>query len=115
MEVKGCDIVDRLDSVLLEQNMKRSALADICGFSAANISRWKHLNSIPAADVLYNVSLCIGVSFEWLLTGIEKPNTTTRQQYNLINKWERLTDEDKEALTAFIDAKLEVKKNELAG
>ena len=76
MEIKGPEIVMRIDSRLKEQNLKRKALAEKVGISVQPFTAWSKQGSIPAADTAYYIARELGVSVEWLLTGREREGLT---------------------------------------
>ena len=71
-EIKGKDIVSRIDSILKNRNLKRKAVADAVGISLQPFTSWSNRGSIPGADIAYNIAQYLGVSLEWLLTGEEE-------------------------------------------
>lgn len=77
VEIKGKDIVFRIDSVLKERNLKRKAVADAVGISLQPFTSWANRGSIPGADIAYHIAEYLNVSVDWLLTGIEKKSQTT--------------------------------------
>ena len=71
VEIKGKDIVFRIDSVLKKRNLKRKAVADAVGISLQPFTSWANRGSIPGADIAYHIAEYLNVSVEWLLTGKE--------------------------------------------
>ena len=71
-EIKGKDIVSRIDSILKNRNLKRKAVAEAVGISLQPFTSWSNRGSIPGADIAYNIAQYLGVSLEWLLTGEEE-------------------------------------------
>lgn len=76
VEIKGKDIVFRIDSVLKKRNLKRKAVADAVGISLQPFTSWANRGSIPGADIAYHIAEYLGVSVDWLLTGIERKAET---------------------------------------
>lgn len=74
VEIKGKDIVVRIDSILKKRNLKRKAVADAVGISLQPFTSWSNRGSIPCADTAYHIAEYLGVSVEWLLTGTERNN-----------------------------------------
>lgn len=68
----GKDIVDRIDSLLIQRNEKRKALCDAVGISVQPMTSWVHRGSLPSFDVAYKIAQYFDVSMEWLLTGTER-------------------------------------------
>lgn len=71
VEIKGKDIVFRIDSVLKKRNLKRKAVADAVGISLQPFTSWSNRGSIPGADIAYHIAEYLNVSVDWLLTGKE--------------------------------------------
>lgn len=71
VEIKGKDMVFRIDSVLKKRNLKRKAVADAVGISLQPFTSWANRGSIPGADIAYHIAEYLNVSVEWLLTGKE--------------------------------------------
>lgn len=76
-EIKGKDIVSRIDSILKKRNIKRKAVADAVGISLQPFTSWANRGSIPGADIAYQIAKYLDVSLEWLLTG-EESNPDTK-------------------------------------
>lgn len=72
VEIKGRDIVLRIDSILKKRNLKRKAVADAVGISLQPFTSWSNRGSIPGADIAYHIAEYLNVSVEWLLTGTER-------------------------------------------
>ncbi len=68
-EIKGKDIVLRIDSILKERNIKRKAVADAVGISLQPFTSWANRGSIPGADIAYHIAEYLNIPLEWLLTG----------------------------------------------
>lgn len=67
MEIKGKQIVERMESV-----MPRKYYADKLGIPEQTISNWCVRNVAPKSKELYAIAVDMGVSMEWLLTGEER-------------------------------------------
>ena len=84
VEIKGKDIVFRIDSVLKKRNLKRKAVADAVGISLQPFTSWANRGSIPGADIAYHIAEYLDVSVDWLLTGIEKTQDSNLPQPEII-------------------------------
>lgn len=69
MKSNGCDIVNRINSVLNDKNVNQQALADYAQISIESFTEWKTQNNIPAADIIFVIAHFLGVSVQYLLTG----------------------------------------------
>lgn len=106
MEIKGHDVVMRIDSRLKERNLKRKALADACGFNVSNVTRWDKQGFLPQSDTAYYIAQELGVSVEWLLTGKEREGLTDEER-RLLDGWRQLDDRDREDVLGVVGMKLE--------
>jgi transcriptional regulator with XRE-family HTH domain len=72
MEIKGCDIVARIDSKLKERKQSRKHIINAAGLkSVQSVTDWSK-GSIPAADKILYIADYLDVSIRWLLTGKEE-------------------------------------------
>lgn len=106
MEIKGPEIVMRIDSRLKEQNLKRKALAEKVGISVQPFTAWSKQGSIPAADTAYYIAQELGVSVEWLLTGREREGLTEEER-RLVDEWRQLDARDRQDVLGIVEMKLE--------
>lgn len=105
VEIKGKDIVSRIDSLLKEKNLKRKAIADAIGISLQPFTSWSNRGSIPGADIAYNIAEYLGVSVEWLLTGHEKEGLSADER-NMLEAYRLLDEKDRQELKAIAELKL---------
>lgn len=106
MEIKGHDLVARIDGRLKEKNLKRKALAEACGFNVANITKWDKYSSLPLADTALDIANYFGVSVEWLLTGREREGLTEEER-RLVDMWRQLDGRDRQDVLGIVEMKLE--------
>ncbi len=64
--MNGQELVQKIDNLLKEQNLKRQALADFCGINSYTISDWNRHGNLPSAEVGLKIAIFLGVSIEWL-------------------------------------------------
>ena len=65
----GIEFVKRLDQLLEEKNLSRKDLCSLVNLTPNAIATWKIRNSIPSAEILFQIAKKLHVSMEWLLTG----------------------------------------------
>lgn len=106
MEIKGHDVVMRIDQRLKERNLKRKALAESCGFNVANVTKWDKYGSLPQSDTAYYIARELGVSVEWLLTGREREGLTEEER-RLVDMWRQLDGRDRQDVLGIVEMKLE--------
>jgi transcriptional regulator with XRE-family HTH domain len=107
MEIKGCAIVERIDALLREKGKQRKRLALDLGFSVANISKWKTKGSLPEVDTAVSIADYLGVPLRWFLTG-EDEQGLSRDERNLLAKYQCLTDDNQRVIQATMDAMMSV-------
>ena len=66
------DFVERIDQLLKEKNLQRSALCDDLGLTHSAISDWKKRGTIPSGDVCLKIAEYLGADVEYLITGRQK-------------------------------------------
>lgn len=104
-EIKGKDIVFRIDSILKTRNEKRKAVADAVGISVQPFTSWTKRGSLPSADTIYYIAKYLDVSIEWLLTGEEKQVVGGLPLENELREvWMRLTDEQRKSFLLQMEA-----------
>lgn len=116
-------ISQRIFELLKEKNLKQKQLADYTGISTAAISSWKKLKTNPSSDKIPKICEFLDVSYEYLLTGVEKQtdsvtvmNDFTSDTYgsvsdlelDLLNRFRKLPERDKYKVIGFIEAKLDI-------
>lgn len=103
MEVKGSDIILRLDEILKIKNLKRMAVSEAVGISVQSFTDWKKRGSIPAADTAIKIADFLGVSVEWLITGHD-PEGLSSGDRQLLADYHLISDEGKSAVRTLLDA-----------
>lgn len=102
------EISSRIDTLLAEKGLKRTDLAKACGLGESSIRMWS--KSEPTATKLYKVAQYLGVSVEYLITGIEmyekgqqqNPPVYTYEEKQLQDVYHKLDDEKKELVKNMI-------------
>ena len=65
------DFIDRIDSLLSQQNKNRNDIYNDLGLAKNIIGQWKQRGTIPAADTVLKIAQYLNTSVEYLLTGKE--------------------------------------------
>lgn len=68
--------IDRIEQLLAQKNIKKTAFAKIVGVTNQAFSDWKRRGTIPAADIVCRIADALDVDLRWLITG---------EQANVIN------------------------------
>ncbi|MGI5096542.1 helix-turn-helix transcriptional regulator [Treponema socranskii] len=98
----GCDIVDRIDELLKQRNLKRQVLADAVKFNVANIAHWKNRGNVPAADTALKIAQFFGTSVEWLITG-KDPDGISDNDKKLLFDFHTISREGQEAVRTLLN------------
>ncbi|MBD5144276.1 MAG: helix-turn-helix domain-containing protein [Oscillospiraceae bacterium] len=65
-------ITERIFVVLAQKKMSQKEFAKRIEVNEKTVSAWKKNNSLPPVDKIYEISDCLGVTTDYLLTGEEK-------------------------------------------
>ena len=65
----GIEFVKRLDFLLEEKKITRKDLCALVNLAPNTIATWKIRNSVPSAEIVFQIAKKLNVSMEWLLTG----------------------------------------------
>lgn len=84
-----------VDSELEYKNIDRKELALKAGFNVSNISKGIRENNIPSVDTAYKIASILGVSVEYLVTGIPSQNNDNdlSSEIQLFHKYRKLLNE----------------------
>jgi transcriptional regulator with XRE-family HTH domain len=69
--------IERLERLIKEKKTSQKAVAEYAGITGASLSEWKKEGTIPRADVALRIAEFLGVSVEYLITGVE-PDTSRK-------------------------------------
>jgi transcriptional regulator with XRE-family HTH domain len=109
MKPLGSDIVKRIDMSLKTGNSTRKDLYQGLGLATNALSNWEARGTVPAADIALKIADYLGVSVRWLITGEDEKNLS-RDEFNVLAKYNSLTDENRLVVHATMDAMLSVVK-----
>ena len=97
------EISSRIDNALSEKQITRAELSRQTGIPVTTIKSWIS-GAIPNAEAAYKVAQYLGVTVEWLVTGIENKSenqnlkTYSEQERELIEIFRHLDERDKNAV-----------------
>jgi transcriptional regulator with XRE-family HTH domain len=112
MEIKGADIVARIDSRLHEIKKSRKDACAAAGLkSSQSITGWKKQNSIPIADTALRIADFLGVSYRWLLSGEDDPEAPTPAAMDIARDFDALDAEAQRTVRSVISAYLKAPQN----
>jgi transcriptional regulator with XRE-family HTH domain len=105
--VSGADLVARIGSQINEKGLKRTDLYKIV--PSGTLSNWKKKDQEPSAYTLYEISVFLGTSVDFLLTG-KSPDGLTEDELCLLRDYRDIEQDDRDEIVALIGYKLEKRK-----
>ena len=115
-------ISERIFVLLKSKHLSQYDLAEYAGLSPAAISSWKSRNTSPSADKLVRISEFLGVSLQFLLTGIDTPDkvpvimddgipyqSSTAVEHELLTLFRQLSDLEKGRILGILEQMTESK------
>lgn len=111
-------IVNRIDTLLFQKNLKRQVLYDLAQVAPNTFSNWmKKANAKIPAQTLYVMAEYLGVSIDFLLTGKDRSGLDG-EEIRLVTNYRQLSDDDKDSVNSMIDhflqRSIENEKKEMA-
>jgi transcriptional regulator with XRE-family HTH domain len=112
MSISGASVVSRIGRKKEKRGLKRAELYKIV--PSGTLSNWKNQGQGPNAYTLYKVSVFLGVSVDYLLTGKDSSGLTGEERQLLVSFRLLGSQDDKDEIMGIIDLKLErAKKGDL--
>lgn len=91
-------ITERIFTILSQNKLSQKDFAKIIDVNEKTVSAWKKNNSLPPLDKISNISDCLGVSIDYLLTGKEKSSSAVElnaDEQELLTYYNKLQDINK--------------------
>lgn len=90
-------ITERLFVTLAQKKITQKDFAKQIGVNEKTVSAWKKNNSLPPLDKISNISDCLDVSIDYLITGKEKcsPAKLNADEQELLTYYKSLTEREK--------------------
>jgi transcriptional regulator with XRE-family HTH domain len=107
MATMGKSIVARIGNEIDRKGLKRADLYEIV--PSGTLSNWKNKGQEPSAYTLYKVAIFLGVSVDWILSGKDSSGLS-QDEDELLSKYRRLEQKDKDEIIGFIGLKIENSK-----
>ena len=78
----------RIKLAIKEKRLTQDAVSRACGISPGTFRMWMSRGRIPPLSYAYNLSRCLGVSLEYLISGMgtDKLSRTNAEILALLNK-----------------------------
>ena len=105
------DKMNNLNNLLKEKNITQLNLSMKVGITQETISAYINGKAKPSADTLIKLADYFNTTTDYILgrTNINcrieyvKPNNLTNDEFNIINKYRAISNEDKAKIEAYID------------
>lgn len=102
-EMSNIEIVERIDSLLKERNLKRQAVYDFARIAYNTFPNWtKREDTKIPAQALFQIAKFLNVSVEYLLTGKEADGMTAAEA-EFLRKYKSLEPHDQNAVSVLLD------------
>jgi len=88
-------------------NIKQTDLVNKTGLSKTAISNYVLGNRLPDTNSIYLISNFLNVTIEWLLLGKEKTHDLSREEMEMLDKYNLLTEKNKGKVENFIDERIQ--------
>ena len=92
------NISERILQLLNDKGLKQKDLALYTGISQSAISDWRKKGTNPSADKIVKICEFLNVSTDFLLTGVDKPNS--KNESKLLEIYNNLTPDNQTILMA---------------
>jgi SOS-response transcriptional repressor LexA len=102
---------ERLKTLIKAKNTSQKAIAEYLCIRRPSISDWKHLETIPGADIAIKLAKYLGVSVEYLITGEDEAGLTLEQR-NLLQNYDKLNKRDRQTVLDLIETMLKNQQKE---
>lgn len=101
--MNGQELVERIDNLLIKTNKKRTPMLLELELPRTAMINWYNNNNIPAGDVLFKLANYFNVTMEYLLTGKEFNNEVPEEDKILLEKYNKLSEENKKIVLSLIE------------
>ena len=91
-------ITERIFIILAQKKLSQKEFARKIDVNEKTVSAWKKNNSLPPLDKISNISDCLDVSIDFLITGQEKRSSMAELTFDeqiLLNNFKKLSDKSK--------------------
>ncbi|NDO20517.1 helix-turn-helix transcriptional regulator [Lachnospiraceae bacterium MD329] len=109
-----CVVANRIISLLKDNNLKQTALADMLGVSKQKITDWKSGKSKSYFENIPQIANFLGVSCEYLLTGTENRTIEkmSKEEEELLSEYKKLDFRGRSAVMQAVLAEQDRMENE---
>ena len=97
------DILETIAIYRQERGWTEYQLAEHSGLPQSTISSWYRKSMVPTVPSLEKVCIAFGITLSQLFAENDEPVTLTPSQKALLDKWDRLDEEQQAAIFHLID------------
>lgn len=99
-------IIDRIFNTMELKNIKNVDLANKLNISKSVISSWKSRNNNPPAEMIEQIADFLNVSPTFLLTGKEIISDLSKEEIEILKKYNLLTERNKGKVENYIEERI---------
>lgn len=97
------NLLEKIANLRQQKGWSEYQLAERSGLPQSTISSWYRKGMAPTLASLKKVADAFGITLSQLVASEGDPVSLTLRQQELLGKWSRLSEEQKEILLQFID------------
>jgi transcriptional regulator with XRE-family HTH domain len=97
------NLLEKIANLRQQKGWSEYQLAERSGLPQSTISSWYRKGMAPTLASLKKVADAFGITLSQLVASEGDPVSLTLRQQELLQKWNRLSEEQKEILLQFID------------
>ena len=99
------DILEKITKMRLEKGWSEYELAERAELTQSTISSWYRKKLIPSIPSLEHICATYGISLSQFFREEESfPEYITKEQMEILNRWNRLTKKQQKKLAEFLDS-----------
>ena len=99
------DILEKITKLRLEKNWTEYELAERAELTQSTISSWYRKNLIPSIPSLEHICDAFGMTLsQFFLEDERYSDKLTKEQIEILNRWNRLTKDQRKKLADFLDS-----------
>ena len=92
-----------LDRLIENQGLSKNEFSKKVGIAPSTISSWYRKNLVPTVPSLEKICDAFGITLSQLFAGDDTPITLTAKQKEILQRWDRLNEEQQEVIFQLID------------
>ncbi len=97
------DILSTIAAYRQARGWTEYQLSERSGLPQSTISSWYRKNMVPTVPSLEKICDAFGITLSQLFAGDDTPITLTAKQKEILQRWDRLSEEQQEVIFQLID------------